>query len=306
MRLRGEGGFGQRNAVVEVFEPPDVVTLDAFGVQAVEEVLFQFAMHKRCCFFKEVCYIPLIEIEYWAWGEHVMMNVSNRNVQEQSDIPPLKWRILCIDDEPDILTVLRTTLSLRHDVVTALSGIEALKIFGLCEPDFVICDIRMPGLDGFATVEAIRQIDAYTDIPVFFLTAETSRDAARHGFAVGCNLYLTKPFDPVRLLDNIDYFTRESGHTVRPKSHTLADLADAIEAARRSPSPAPRPRPQRTAPEAAVRPAVAAAAPEARARTNADIKAERDALLADRKAREREFWKKRYTEIQAFIDQHMR
>jgi len=224
---------------------------------------------------------------------------------------PVRWRILCIDDEPDILTVLRATLSARHEVVTAASGVEALKILGLCEPDFVICDIRMPALDGFATVEAIRQIEAYQDIPVFFLTAETSRTAARRGFEVGCNLYLTKPFDPMRLLDNIDYFTRESGHVVRPKSHPLSELTGAIEAARRSPAPVHAPAPQRAAPQPPPKPAAPpvrpapAVQPSTQALTGVDAKAERDRLLADRKAREREFWKKRYAQIQAFIDRHM-
>jgi len=243
------------------------------------------------------------------------MNNAEKNDGGQAGSSPIPWRILCVDDEPDILIVLRAALSARYEVVTAQSGVEALKILGLCEPDFVICDLRMPGLDGFATIEAIRQIPSFADVPVFFLTAETSRDAARHGFEVGCNLYLTKPFDPMRLLTNIDYFTKESGHTVRPKSHTLAEVAKAIEAARRSPAPAPQPVPARkpvppqpapkapskAAPPIAQPPAASAAAP-----SSADLKAEHDALLADRKRREREHWKRRYAEMQAFIDQHMK
>ena len=221
---------------------------------------------------------------------------------------PTPWRILCIDDDPDILFVLRATLSMRYEVLTALSGVEALKILGLCEPDFIICDIRMPGLDGFATVEAIRQIPTFSDIPVFFLTAETSRDAAKRGFAAGCNLYLTKPFDPMRLLENIDYFTRESGHTVRRKSHTLAEVNAAIETARKSPAAAPQaPPPPSAAPAAPTAAPIHQAVPSpAQYFPPSDLKAEHDAFLADRKAREREYWKKRYAEMQRFIDGHMK
>jgi CheY-like chemotaxis protein len=231
----------------------------------------------------------------------------------------INWRILCIDDDPDSLFVLRAALSMRYEVLTALSGVEALKILGVCEPDFVICDIRMPGLDGFATVEAIRQIPTFTDVPVFFLTAETSRDAAKRGFAVGCNLYLTKPFDPTRLLENIDYFTRESGHTVRRKSHTLAEVTAAIETVRKSPAAAPETAPRapaapplrpKAAPPAAATPAAPAphaAVPRQEAYfPSSDLKAEHDAFLAERKAREREYWRKRYGEMQRFIDSHMR
>ena len=67
-----------------------------------------------------------------------------------------KWRILCIDDEPDILDILRTTLELKHEVVTARDGVEGVGMLDLCEADFVICDVRMPQMDGFQTVEAIR------------------------------------------------------------------------------------------------------------------------------------------------------
>jgi len=242
------------------------------------------------------------------------MSHSDKPAGGAAESPAIKWRILCIDDDPDILFVLRATLSTRYEVVTATSGVEALKILTACEPDFVICDIRMPELDGFETVRALRQLPSFTDIPVFFLTAETSRQAAKHGFEVGCNLYLTKPFDPMRLLDNIDYFTRESGHAVRRKRHTMAEMTAAVEAARKSPAPAPDVVAQAPAPSEAPKPA-ARGAPAAHAPVPtadayfapaSDLKSEHEAFFADRRAREREHWQKRYAEVQRFIDAHMR
>lgn len=236
---------------------------------------------------------------------------------EQSFDSELKWRILCVDDEPDILTVLKAALSTKHEVVTALSGVEALKIIGACEPDFIICDIRMPKMDGYQTVEAIRKQPAYSDIPVFFLTAERGKDAARKGFAAGCNLFLTKPFDPIRLLENIEYFTRESGHVVRPKGYSLDQLERMIEAVRRAPDtaqalpppPAPAAAPRRLSPQATAEPpaSIPKLASELFAEyTNQRLKAEHSALEADRKAREQEYWRKKYAQIQTFIDRHMR
>jgi DNA-binding response OmpR family regulator len=128
-----------------------------------------------------------------------------------------KWRILCIDDEPDVLEILRVALGTKHEVATASDGLEAVGMLDACEADFVICDVRMPKMDGFQTVQAIRKHPKYSTIPVFFLTAATSREKAKKGFESGANLYLTKPFDPMRVLQNIDFFLDESGQKPRPK-----------------------------------------------------------------------------------------
>jgi len=135
-----------------------------------------------------------------------------------------KCRILCIDDEPDILTILSATLGSKHEVVTANDGVEAVAMLDVCDADFIICDVRMPHMDGFQTVEAIRRHPDYTTAPVFFLTAEHGADKAKRGFASGGNLYLTKPFDPARLLQNIDFFLSESGCETRPKRFTAEEI----------------------------------------------------------------------------------
>ena len=113
------------------------------------------------------------------------MNASQQGGEGQGGSTPGKWRILCVDDDAEILSLLKMTLTMHHEVVTAEGGLEALRIIGLCEPDFVICDVRMPDLDGFATVSTIRRHPDYADIPVFFLTAEKTRDGARRGFESG-------------------------------------------------------------------------------------------------------------------------
>jgi DNA-binding response OmpR family regulator len=134
------------------------------------------------------------------------------------------WRILCIDDEPDILEILKATLSIKYEVVTAKNGVEGVGMLDLCQADFILCDIRMPMMDGFQTVEAIRKHPDYHDIPVFYLTAETGRDKAKKGFESGANLYLTKPFDPMRLLKNIDFFLDESGAQPREKNLSVREV----------------------------------------------------------------------------------
>ncbi len=139
-----------------------------------------------------------------------------------------QWRILCVDDEQDILDILDLTLSMSYEVVTASDGVEAMQMLDLSDPDFVICDVRMPNMDGFQTVEAIRKHPKFHDIPVFFLTAERGTDNAKRGFESGCNLYLTKPFEPDRVMQNIDHFLKQSGATPRVKRLTKDQIDDEL------------------------------------------------------------------------------
>jgi len=166
------------------------------------------------------------------------------------------WRILCIDDEPDILEILSVALGMKHEVVTAGDGLEAIGMLDFCDADFILCDVRMPHMDGFQTVEAIRRHPDYVTTPVFYLTAETSAEMARRGFASGANLYLTKPFDPMRVLSNIDYFLAESGQQQREKRMSPEEV---IRKAQEPPAPRAAPvasRPAKTAQAPAAKPEV--------------------------------------------------
>jgi len=175
-----------------------------------------------------------------------------------------KWRILCIDDDPDVLLILHSTLGIRHEVVTAKNGVEAVAMLDTCDADFIICDVRMPTMDGFQTVEAIRRHPAYFDVPVFFLTAETDRRMAQRGFKSGANLYLTKPFDPMRLLKNVDYFLQESGQQPRPKRLTPDAATRMATTAPPAPvAPTPQPAPPLQASEPSARTAQKAPQPPA-------------------------------------------
>ncbi len=156
-----------------------------------------------------------------------------------SNTPP--WRILCIDDDPDVRAILRLILSAKFEVVEACDGLEGLAMLDLSEPDFVICDVRMPNLDGFQTVAAIRRHPKYYDVPVFFLTAENDIQSAKKAFTSGGNLFLTKPFEPMRVLQNIDYFLKEHGNQPGPKRLTLDQVTRESKQIPASPGDAPQP-----------------------------------------------------------------
>ena len=78
--------------------------------------------------------------------------------------------VLVVDDEPDIRYLVRELLERAgHDVVEAGDGTEALRIFFSSRPDLVVLDVSMPGLDGWGTLERIRDL---SDVPVVMLTAQ--------------------------------------------------------------------------------------------------------------------------------------
>jgi len=108
-------------------------------------------------------------------------------------------KILLVDDLPENLFALELILSKEpYRCVRANSGNEALKIL-LHEQDFaiVLIDVQMPEMDGFETVELIREIETLKDVPIIFLTA--SMDSSMHifkGYQAGAVDYMVKPLDP--------------------------------------------------------------------------------------------------------------
>jgi PAS domain S-box-containing protein len=106
--------------------------------------------------------------------------------------------ILVVDDQPETLTALEALLGpLGHEVVTARSGEEALR--RLLDEDFgvIVMDVRMPGMDGFETVELIRQRPRHANTAIMFLTAaDADAEQIRRGYSAGAVDYIVKPVDP--------------------------------------------------------------------------------------------------------------
>src|SRR5690606_31102519 len=109
--------------------------------------------------------------------------------------------ILLVDDDRAILEGVADLLSLHgYDVMTAASAKSALKVMQQQVPDLVISDIMMPGMDGYAFYEAVRDNPAWTPIPFIFLAARGQPTDVRRGQSLGADAYVTKPFDPEDLL----------------------------------------------------------------------------------------------------------
>ena len=113
--------------------------------------------------------------------------------------------ILVVDDQPESLVALRTVLEpLGREVVTAPSGEEALK--RLLQDDFsvIVMDVRMPGLNGFETVELIKRRERHEDTAIIFLTAgDADAEQVTRGYSAGAVDYMLKPVDPDMLRSKV-------------------------------------------------------------------------------------------------------
>jgi DNA-binding response OmpR family regulator len=110
--------------------------------------------------------------------------------------------VLVVDDESDIRFLVRELLERAgHDVLEAGDGSEALRVFFSSRPDLVVLDVSMPGLDGWGTLERIREL---SDVPVLMLTAQAQELAKVRGLRGGADDYITKPFGRQELLARVD------------------------------------------------------------------------------------------------------
>jgi len=110
-------------------------------------------------------------------------------------------KILIVDDEPQIVRVLRGYLERAgFQVVAAGDGSEALKAFRRERPDFVILDLNLPGMDGLDVAHAIRR---ESNIPILMLTARVEEADRITGLELGADDYVTKPFSPREIVARV-------------------------------------------------------------------------------------------------------
>ena len=103
-------------------------------------------------------------------------------------------RVLVVDDEPKLARALKAILHGNgFEPVLAATGEEALDLLDRQQPDLVLLDLALPGMDGLAVCRAIRQ-DRQLDLPIVILSAQGDEDAKVEALDLGADDYLTKPF----------------------------------------------------------------------------------------------------------------
>ncbi len=120
---------------------------------------------------------------------------------------PLR-RVLVVDDDGDICLLLEELLrGAGYDVETAKDGRAALRVFHTTRCDIVVLDVSMPELDGFETLERLRDL---SDVPVILLTARSGEIDKVRGFRAGADDYVVKPFGRRELLARIEALLRRA------------------------------------------------------------------------------------------------
>ena len=114
-----------------------------------------------------------------------------------------KFRVLVLDDDKDTLDLIHLTLSPHYDVLVLQSPVEVYEILDIFEPDLAIIDIMMPKITGYQVVEHLKKNPKYQRMLVIILSAKDNSHDVKYGYKLGANVYLTKPFNPERLLKNV-------------------------------------------------------------------------------------------------------
>jgi two-component system response regulator MtrA len=153
------------------------------------------------------------------------MRLIRRTSDRASDETNQTRRILIADDDPSIATLIQVTLKdPRYEVVAVKNGLEALRAFEGSEFDVVILDVMMPYVDGFEACERIRE---RSDVPIVILTSRDGTDDVVHGFELGADDYITKPFKIAELMARVESILRRVEgykHRVAPPIVRVSDL----------------------------------------------------------------------------------
>jgi len=125
-------------------------------------------------------------------------------------------RVLIVDDAATVRLYHRQLLSAAgFDVAEAVNGVEALEASLQTDFDLFVVDVNMPKMDGYTCVSALRGETVATTAPIVMISTEDRQSDADRAYAVGANLYLTKPVDGERLVRMATLLTASDGEEDR-------------------------------------------------------------------------------------------
>ncbi|BDU50295.1 response regulator [Haliovirga abyssi] len=114
-------------------------------------------------------------------------------------------KILIVDDSSTIRKLVKFTLQMKkHEVTLAEDGLQAYRLFMQYDFDLIITDLNMPIMNGIELIKKIRLGSKFKDIPIILLTTESEEKDKKMGEKVGVTKYITKPFQPPKLLKEIE------------------------------------------------------------------------------------------------------
>lgn len=118
-------------------------------------------------------------------------------------------KVLIVDDQPEVRELVTVSLQIgEYDVKQAINGDEAINIAKEFMPELMLLDINMPNgtLDGFEVCRLIKMNPETKNIKIVMLSSKNQPEDFEKGKIAGCNGYLTKPFSPFELMDEVEKF----------------------------------------------------------------------------------------------------
>ena len=114
-------------------------------------------------------------------------------------------KILLVEDEPDIIRLVKFTLEQRNfEVVATSNGLAAIEIASTEKPDLILLDVMMPVINGYDTCVRLKKNEKTKDIPVIILSAKAQKKEVDRALRVGAADFIAKPFSPRELREKIE------------------------------------------------------------------------------------------------------
>lgn len=120
-------------------------------------------------------------------------------------------KVLIVDDEPHIVVSLQFLMNqCGFEVITASSGEEAIEAIMKFEPDLILLDVMLPGIDGYEVCEIVRLDPKWRGIKIIFLSAKGKEEDIAKGMVLGADDYITKPYSNKDVTDTVKRLLKEN------------------------------------------------------------------------------------------------
>ncbi|WP_339841977.1 ATP-binding protein [uncultured Maribacter sp.] len=133
-----------------------------------------------------------------------IIRTKSKQVAKTQDTAAELPLLLIIEDNMDVAHYLKTCLKSTYETIHAVNGIEGIEIALEKIPDIIICDVMMPGKDGFEVCKTLKNDERSDHIPIIILTAKATFEDKLKGLSIGADAYLAKPFNKEELFTRLD------------------------------------------------------------------------------------------------------
>jgi two-component system cell cycle response regulator DivK len=118
-------------------------------------------------------------------------------------------RVLIVEDQEDNRRIMQDLLaSAGYDVTLAVNGREGVEKASAVQPDLILMDIQLPGVDGYEATRQIKSLDAMSAVPIIAVTSYALSDDRKKAIDAGCDDYVAKPVSPRDLLAKVRNYTK--------------------------------------------------------------------------------------------------